>query len=616
MSSSGRWGSHGLVTGAVLAALACGGGDANTPPPACVVQSVSVAPATAAVQAGRTVDLTVGVTQQNCGTLPVTWTSGAPNVATVGATGQVTGLAAGTATITAAAGGRSGDAVVTVVPGPAFAVVVTPATSTLEALTTVQLSAVVRDSVGNALPGPPVWTSSEATVASVTATGLVTGLRPGTATISATAGSRVGTAAVTVTPPGVASVVLTPGPRTVDAGTTLLLQGQALDRNGGAVAQPLTWAVSNAAVATVVTTAANVASVELVATGTVTVTASAGGRSGSVLLTSVPRRPRFAYAYVADTLPQAPAMAFDTTDLSYSSAGGQVTLQRLSVGKWRVLFHGLRLSVATEPMLPVIRPMGSAAGGCVITSRYSGPFNPSVGDVYGLEVACLAADGSPQVRPFLVAVFGSNYTTTPWAFAEVVDSTAGTTGNAYIPGGGAATATRLASDVYRMQLGPLPTGFDVWHPVSMSAGLQCAMTALAGSGATRGLELDCVTALAARTRSRTGALVIFSGREASVRADAMIAADGTVSVTGGAVAPVLNKPATGVYSVRVTPPGLASSRYPAFLVSATRSPSNPTVACRVVALSTPVPGTAQGRVECRDALGTLRDNAFAFSAVY
>ncbi|MBL8959780.1 MAG: Ig-like domain-containing protein [Gemmatimonadetes bacterium] len=600
----------------MLVSAACGGSEPNTPPPACVVQAVSVAPAAASLQAGRTLDLTVGITQQNCGTLPVTWSTGAPNIAAVGPTGQVTGLAPGSATITAAAGGRSGDAVVTVVAGPPFTVVVTPAATTLEALSSVQMAAVVRDSLGNAVAGTPTWTSSETTVATVNASGLVTGVRAGTATITASAGGRVGTAVVTVTPPGVASIVVVPGNRTVDAGTTLMLQGQALDRNGGAVSQPLTWTVSNPATASVVTTTGNVASVELLTSGPVTVTASAGGRSGAVLLTSVPRRPRFAYAYVGDTLAQAPAVAFDTTDVSYSSAGGQVTVQRVTPGKWRVLFHGLRLAVASEPMLPVIRPMGSAAGGCVVTSRYSGPFNPSVGDVYGLEVACLAPDGSPQVRPFLVAVFGSNYTTTPWAFAEVVDSTAGTTGNAYIPGGGVATATRLASDTYRLQLGPLPTGFDVWHPVSMSPGLQCGMTALAGSGATRGLELDCITALAARTRSRTGALVILGGRDGSVRADAMIAADGGVATTGGAIGPVLNKPATGIYSVRVTPPGFASSRYPAFLVTATRSASNPTVACRVVALTTPVPGTAQARVECRDAIGVLRDNGFAFSAVY
>ncbi|MBL8981247.1 MAG: Ig-like domain-containing protein, partial [Gemmatimonadetes bacterium] len=73
-----------VAVGAVVVLLACGGGDSGGAPAApCVVQSVSVAPATASVQAGRTLDLTVGVVQQNCGTLAVTWSTSAPNVATV-----------------------------------------------------------------------------------------------------------------------------------------------------------------------------------------------------------------------------------------------------------------------------------------------------------------------------------------------------------------------------------------------------------------------------------------------------------------------------------------------------------------------------------------------------
>ncbi|MBL8982294.1 MAG: Ig-like domain-containing protein, partial [Gemmatimonadetes bacterium] len=580
------------------------------------VQSVSVAPATASVQAGRTLDLTVGVVQQNCGTLAVTWSTSAPNVATVGQTGQVTGVAPGTVTITAAAGGRSGDAALTVVPGPVFSMSVTPVAPSVEALTTLQLVAVARDSLGNTVPGTPNWSSSDASVATVNGAGLVSAIRAGTATITASANARSGSTVVTVTPPGVATIAMTPGSRTVDAGTTVLLQAQPLDRNGGSLSRAVTWSVSNAQVATVVTTTGNVASVELVATGAAVVTASSGGRSSSVTLTSVARRPRFAYAYVGDTLAQLPPFAHDTTEFVYSSAGGQVTLQRQSPGNWRLLFHGLRLSAAAEPILPLVRPMGAASGGCLVTSRYSGPFNQTVGDVFGLDVSCTAPDGSPQVRPFLVVVLGSNYTTTPWAFTEVVDSTAATTGNTYVPGGGTATATRLATDTYRVQLGPMSVGYDVWHPVSQSPGLACATTSLVGAGTTRGIDLDCMSALGARTRSRTGALVMLNGRDLIPRADANILADGTVAATGGAVAPAINKPATGTYSVRVTPPGFTSNRYPAFVVSATRSVANPTVACRVVALTTPVPGTAQARVECRDALGTLRDNSFAVTALY
>ena len=79
-------------------------------------------------------------------------------------------------------------------------VTITPATVQLTALgATEQLTAEVRDQNGNAMAGAAVsWASSAATVATVSATGLVTAAGNGTATITATAGSASGTATVTV----------------------------------------------------------------------------------------------------------------------------------------------------------------------------------------------------------------------------------------------------------------------------------------------------------------------------------------------------------------------------------------------------------------------------------
>lgn len=81
------------------------------------VASVSVAPATANVGVGLTVPLTA--TPQDAGGNPlagrvVTWSSSDPLIATVDATGVVTGVAAGVVTITATSEGQSGTAAVTV----------------------------------------------------------------------------------------------------------------------------------------------------------------------------------------------------------------------------------------------------------------------------------------------------------------------------------------------------------------------------------------------------------------------------------------------------------------------------------------------------------------------
>jgi hypothetical protein len=81
------------------------------------VASVSITPASGSVLVGQTSQLTATVKDSAGGTLTgrtVTWTSSDTLVARVNATGLATGVAAGTATIHAAAGGVTGDAVLTV----------------------------------------------------------------------------------------------------------------------------------------------------------------------------------------------------------------------------------------------------------------------------------------------------------------------------------------------------------------------------------------------------------------------------------------------------------------------------------------------------------------------
>ncbi len=118
-----------LMPCALLAALAgnsaCGSG---TPLESRVVERVSVNPGTAGVSVGGTVQLQA--TAYDTADLVVSgatisWSSSASAVAAVSTAGLVTGVAPGTATITAAAGGRQGTAQVTVVAGGTSAGTVT-----------------------------------------------------------------------------------------------------------------------------------------------------------------------------------------------------------------------------------------------------------------------------------------------------------------------------------------------------------------------------------------------------------------------------------------------------------------------------------------------------------
>ncbi len=96
-----------------------------------------------------------------------------------------------------------GDGAIEPAPPPtpvATTVAVSPASATLTALGgTARFTAEVRDQNGQVMAGTAVaWASSNASVASVDASGLVTAAANGSATITATAGSVSGSAAVTV----------------------------------------------------------------------------------------------------------------------------------------------------------------------------------------------------------------------------------------------------------------------------------------------------------------------------------------------------------------------------------------------------------------------------------
>src|ERR1044071_2526162 len=169
------------------------------------VAAVVVVPDTTSVELGQTAQL-VATPTDSLGRVvaqSVTWASNAPALATVDGSGLVTGVAEGTATITATSAGHSGKGVVTVrrrPNAPVASVTVTPATASVGVGQAVGLVATPKDANGNALSGRVVtWASSAPAVATVNGSGLVTGLAAGAATITATSEGQSGSAAITVT---------------------------------------------------------------------------------------------------------------------------------------------------------------------------------------------------------------------------------------------------------------------------------------------------------------------------------------------------------------------------------------------------------------------------------
>lgn len=253
------------------------------------VASVVVSPPTVSVRVGSTVPLQAQTLDAEGGVLtgrPVTWSSSNTSVATVSTQGVVTGVATGAATITASSAGRSGQAAVTVTLPPVQTVVVSPARDTIGVGTSRTLSAVLRDASGTILTGRALaWSSSNVGVASVSSTGVVIGLAPGTTTISATSEGRVGTAIVVVLERLASVVILTPGSGSLVVGTTQALTAQVTDAQGNLLTnRPITFSSDAPSVASVNTTGV----VTALAPGSARITASSEGRIGVATFQVIP----------------------------------------------------------------------------------------------------------------------------------------------------------------------------------------------------------------------------------------------------------------------------------------------------------------------------------------
>jgi len=208
----------GLVAAAAIVA-ACSDNTTSTPP---VVASVTVLPASDSAQAVGVGDTMLkprvaqlaAVLKDAAGNVlsviqtgqSVTWTSSAPAVATVSRYGVVTGVAAGSATITAATGSQNGTSSIKVVAVSVAAVSVTPAPDSVAVGKTVKLVATPTDASGDTLVAREmIWVSSDTTVAIVTGSDSL-GVVPGNSAVIK--GRAVGTATITATISGVSGTSL------------------------------------------------------------------------------------------------------------------------------------------------------------------------------------------------------------------------------------------------------------------------------------------------------------------------------------------------------------------------------------------------------------------------
>ncbi|WP_205692223.1 Ig domain-containing protein, partial [Cellulophaga sp. Z1A5H] len=251
------------------------------------VASVAITPNPVTINIGETENLSAATTPTNATNQNVTWSSSDDAIASVSATGVVTGNAIGTATITVTTedGGFTATSTITV-QAATFAVTgitVDPSAITITNGSTTTLTETIAPA--NATNQNVTWTSSDDAIASVSATGVVTGNAIGTATITVTTEDGGFTATSTITVQAatfaVTGITVDPTAITITNGSTTTLIETITPAN--ATNQNVTWSSSDDTIASV--SATGVVTGNAIGAATITVTTEDGDFTATSTIT-------------------------------------------------------------------------------------------------------------------------------------------------------------------------------------------------------------------------------------------------------------------------------------------------------------------------------------------
>jgi len=259
------------------------------------LSSIEIAPPAPSLAYGTTLPVVITAVYSDGSAKDVsslaTLTSSALGYVTV--SGNVlTGVHPGTATITATYQGKTATATVTVLDAMLQSISIqTVAPVAIGQTVNLIATGVFSDGSKQDVTSQATWSSSDASTASVgntgSAKGQVTGVAPGSATVTATMQTISGTVQVSVVAKKITSIAITPTQPILQKGVTNPFQATAAydDNSTGDVTQQATWSTGAASILTVVATGANAGLATAVAAGQTTITANVNGISGTTSVT-------------------------------------------------------------------------------------------------------------------------------------------------------------------------------------------------------------------------------------------------------------------------------------------------------------------------------------------
>lgn len=252
---------NGVTPGSTTVTAALGGvsGQTTLTVSSAVVNSLVVTPPAPAIALGTTQQFTATAlfsdgSQQNV-TNSASWSSATPAVAAVNANGLASPVSSGQTLVTAQFNGFSASATFTVTNATVTALQISAVNPSLASGTSSSLSATATFSDGSQqdVTSRAIWSSAAPTTASVSPSGLVSALTPGTTSIGAQFGGQQSSTPITVSPATVTSITVSPNAPAIAVGSTQQLSATAHLSNGTSqdVTNSVSWVASNPTVASV-----------------------------------------------------------------------------------------------------------------------------------------------------------------------------------------------------------------------------------------------------------------------------------------------------------------------------------------------------------------------------